>query len=64
MLVNILFCFDTSKNDNYMKYTATTIAQMLSKTSLDNQYDIYIITDSIYKDQIEPAIKRVNKNTN
>lgn len=45
MDINIVFCFDCKKTNTYWKFLTTTIAQMLTKTNIDNFYNIHIITD-------------------
>jgi hypothetical protein len=42
MVINTVFTYSLDKNKEYWKYVATTIAQMLSKVSLDNNIYIYI----------------------
>ncbi|GMO13587.1 MAG: hypothetical protein Ta2E_03170 [Mycoplasmoidaceae bacterium] len=64
MLVNVGFCFSIGKNKNYYKIVLSTITLMLSKTSDNNQYDIYILTDyDIDVASSTAAIKKaINKN--
>jgi lipopolysaccharide biosynthesis glycosyltransferase len=44
-LINIGFALSYNRNSAYLKYLITTIAQMLSKSSIDNFFNIYIFAN-------------------
>jgi hypothetical protein len=65
MIVNVGFAFACDKKIKYWKYVATTIVQMISKTSNDNFYNIYVIVDDIVDTKLfTKTISNVAKRNN
>jgi lipopolysaccharide biosynthesis glycosyltransferase len=55
-IINIAYCFDNLTNANYYKYCVTTICQMISKFSNNNNYHIYILTNKSFNVDLKPYI--------
>jgi lipopolysaccharide biosynthesis glycosyltransferase len=62
MLINIAFAFDNVRDTKYWQYATTTICQMLSRTSIDNQYNVDVIVPPDFNCDLERVISKINSN--